>query len=82
MIFTFASFDIFYFIVDRNGGLIPEGSTAMATTNNDGAAQFNPNNHWSSINNEDNFSCNDTIVGNGKGCAGSIFENNMRVIYK
>lgn len=74
-------FDIFYFIIDRNGGLIPEGSIAMATTNNGGNAQFILNNHWSSQDNNI-FSCNNNSVGNGRGCAGSVFENNMKVIYK
>lgn len=68
-------FDIFGFIIDRNGGLIPMGSIAYATYANDNGA-YNQNAHWRGGN------CDDTNVANGLMCAGSIFENNQRVIYK
>ena len=71
-------FDMFCFIIDRNGGLIPEGSTAFAT---DATPSFQQNNHWSAGAGND-MACNADNVGTGEGCAGSIFENNQRVIYK
>lgn len=67
-----AGFDIFGFIIDRNGGLIPMGSVAYATYP---TGQFDNNIYWLTT-------CNENNVANGYGCAGSVFENNMKVIYK
>ncbi len=66
-------FDIFGFIIDRNGGLIPMGSIAYATYAN---GTYDKNAHWRDGN------CDDTNVTNGLLCTGSIFENNQRIIYK
>ena len=70
-----AGFDIFGFIIDRNGGLVPMGSMAYATYRANGGA-YTAGDHWRG------GRCDDTNVTNGLLCAGSIFENNQRVIYK
>ena len=72
-----AGFDIFSFVIDHNGGLIPCGSTAFAAYEN---GTFNSNYHWAQ--NDPLFGCNADYVGAGDGCAGSIFDNNLKVIYK
>ncbi len=70
--------DVFSFLIDRNGSLIPVGSTAFATYDR---GQFNNARHWNS--NNQMFGCNgDSVNITGDGCAGSIFDNNQKVIYK
>ena len=66
--------DIFFFNVDRSGQIIPMGSNTEAWLYN------NDNNKYSSENSS--RSCNENNVTTGFGCAGSIFENNLKVIYQ
>ena len=73
--------DVFRFTMDRNGTIIPWGSKKYAwlyrahgpndTTNAD---------TWETITSD--ISCSKTRIITGYGCAGSIFENNLKVIYK
>ena len=65
--------DIFFFVIDNNGKVIPVGSKTWAWLT--GGA----NDDWLAA--EGDMACNENVVGNGKGCAGSIFDNNLRVIY-
>ena len=66
--------DLFIFLMDENGQIIPAGGTTYA---------------WSRDMGEDGkytgssiFACNEKEIKTGKGCAGSIFENDFKVIYQ
>ncbi len=65
--------DIFQFIIDRSGQVIPVGSTTHAWLMN--------NDEYKYTSGRDS-ACNETYVGTGESCAGSIFENNFKVIYQ
>lgn len=65
--------DLFYFYIDKSGQIIPVGGTTFA---------WLLNNEAKYTNSDSPFACNETKVGNGMGCAGSIFENNFKVIYQ
>lgn len=64
--------DLFRFIIDRNGKVIPWGSKEYAWLTGD---------HKWNDSGEAN-QCNKDDVQTGFGCAGSIFENNLKVIYQ
>ena len=64
--------DIFRFIVDRNGAVIPWGSKEYAWLTKNSPK-------W---NDSGDNQCNKDDVQTGFGCAGSIFENNLKVIYQ
>ncbi len=68
--------DIFEFIIDRNGTVVPAGGIMYATDQNNALDQ---NLYWDG---SDAFRCNENASENGRGCAGSIFENRLKVIYK
>ncbi len=65
--------DIFKFIIDRSGQVVPVGSTTHAWLMNDDEYKYTSRR---------DYACNETYVGTGDGCAGSIFENNFKVIYQ
>ena len=65
--------DLFYFFIDKSGSVVPEGSTTWKWLKNDDKA------YWDS---EGADLCNETGVGRGWGCSGSIFDNNLKVIYQ
>ena len=66
--------DIFTFILDRNGTLVPTGSATYA---------WLTGNEESSYDNDSGTNvCNSNKVGTGMGCAGSIFDNDLKVIYQ
>lgn len=64
--------DIFEFSWFNDGSLKPVGSTGWYP----GKLDIDSDNlHWTKT-------CNETKVTSGSGCAGSIFENNLKVIYQ
>lgn len=68
--------DIFYFYIDESGQMIPWGSkTHVWLKENDSP--------WCDWSDESSMcSCTENKVGNGWGCSGSIFDNNLKVIYQ
>ncbi len=70
--------DIFYFVIDKSGQVIPMGSSTYAWLFNVGASEGT----FKYTNSNGLYSCNETTVTTGWGCAGSIFENNFKVIYQ
>ena len=64
--------DIFDFHVSRNGIVVPTGSKTYKWLRGDDY-------YWNSTG---DLCCNDTTVGTGAGCSGSIFDNNLKVIYQ
>lgn len=65
--------DIFAFLIDNSGLTIPVGGKTYAWL------YGNDNNRWDK---DGTFACNATTVNTGEGCAGSIFDNNLKVIYQ
>ncbi len=63
--------DIFHFIIDRNGSVIPDGGVTYAYVK----GEDNDVPDW-------HRTCNEDTVAGGDSCAGSIFDNNLRVIYQ
>ena len=70
--------DLFEFVIDKSGQVIPMGSSTYAwlfnIDSNEGTFKYTSTNGL--------YSCNETTVTTGWGCAGSIFENNFKVIYQ
>ena len=66
--------DIFLLFIDKSGQVIPAGSNTYAWLQND------ENRKYTST--KGDYGCNENYVGKGTGCAGSIFENNLKVIYQ
>lgn len=66
--------DFFIFLMDKSGQILVPGSSQYAWLMNDDESKY------SSTSSE--YTCNETNVGSGVGCAGSIFENNLKVIYQ
>ena len=66
--------DIFVFFIDRSGQMIPGGSSTEAWLFNDDSLEYSSN--------DSSRACNENNVSKGYGCAGSIFENNLKVIYQ
>ena len=64
--------DIFVFELKADGTLTAIGAQGWSMLGKEG------NFHW----NDGNNLCNETSVGTGITCAGSIFENNLKVIYQ
>ena len=76
--------DIFVFLIDRSGKVIPVGSSTYdwlrairAVNIATGKAETYT---WKNM--SGSYACNETVVTKGTGCAGSIFENNLKVIYQ
>ena len=67
--------DIFGFWIDKSGQVVPFGSTTEAWLRGDDSLKYTSHS-------EEENSCNEDIVSDGWGCAGSIFENNFKVIYQ
>ena len=65
--------DRFLFVQDKAGSVIPSGGQTSAWLNDEEQAGYLG---------EGNAACNENKVGTGNGCAGSIFDNNMKVIYQ
>ena len=63
--------DVFCFILDNNGNLIPYGGKVTKFLGSE-----------SDYNTEGIEQCNEDGVGYGFSCTASIFENNLKVIYK
>ena len=75
--------DIFGFYIDRNGKVIPMGSKTFAWMQlpiHVSVGQAILSNSWED--NSGTYACNETVVTKGSGCAGSIFDNNLKVIYQ
>ena len=66
--------DIFQFRIDKSGQVVLGGSTTYAWLRNDDSYKYTAA--------SGDYACNETKVGKGYGCAGSIFENNLKVIYQ
>lgn len=67
--------DMFHFYVDDNGSIIPAGGSAFLSAYTDGKSQ-EP--QWK----DSTHACNDKKVTDGMSCAGSVADNNWKVIYK
>ena len=65
--------DVFYFNIDKSGQVLPWGGSTHAWL------YGNENNKYTS---EGDYACNENSVGTGRSCAGSIFDNNLKVIYQ
>ncbi len=65
--------DLFLFRLDRSGQVIPMGSSTFAWIYDNEEYKYTSSGY---------YACNETEVGRGTGCAGSIFENNFKVIYQ
>ncbi len=66
--------DLFVFRIDNRGSVFPAGGSAEAS-----AGYTNNVIQWSNGNNN---LCNGNTVNNGTSCAGSVADNNWRVIYQ
>ncbi len=66
--------DIYHFLIDKSGQVIPMGSSTYAWLMDDETLKYTSE--------DGDYACNETKVGKGNGCAGSIFENNFKVIYQ
>ena len=65
--------DRFLFVQDKAGSVIPSGGQTAAWLQNKNQPAYMGTG---------NDACNEDKVGTGNGCAGSIFDNNMKVIYQ
>ncbi len=75
--------DIFGFYIDSSGKILPMGSKTFAWMKIGGLVSVGQavlSNSWED--NSGTYACNETVVTKGKGCAGSIFDNNLKVIYQ
>ena len=66
--------DAFIFALFQDGSLKPVGSTEWSSEDD-----INDAFYWKDGSDD---KCNDTVVTSGFSCAGSIFENNLKVIYQ
>ena len=71
--------DIFLFIVDKGGAVIPAGSKTCQWLMGDDA--YYENSDYGSSN-KGEYACNKDVVTTGFGCSGAIFDNNLKVIYQ
>ena len=69
--------DLFIFLIDESGQVIPAGGTTYGWLR-----EFEGGAPYADSSNGNIFACNEDVVYTGKGCAGSIFENNLKVIYQ
>lgn len=67
--------DIFYFVIDDAGTIIPDSGRAYYKAYPSGDTEE----AWSS---EGDKQCDDVKVGDGTSCAASVMDNNWKVIYK
>ena len=65
--------DVFLMYIDNGGSVVPAGGSTYAWLVNDESKRYDAA--------EGDFACNADTVGSGEGCAGSVFENNLKVIY-
>ncbi len=65
--------DIFVFAIDRGGKVVPVGSQTFDWLKG-GSSDYESG--------EDTYKCNADEVGTGYGCAGSVMDNNLKVIYQ
>ena len=75
--------DIFGFYIDSSGKILPMGSKTFAWMKIGGLVSVGQailSNSWED--NSGTYACNETVVTKGSGCAGSIFDNNLKVIYQ
>lgn len=70
--------DMFHFYMDDNGTLVPFGGSTFLGAYTDRANAESAEPEWRG--GED--PCNDQKVANGMNCAGSVADNNWKVIYK
>ena len=74
--------DIFAFEMDRNGKLTPYGSGTFGWLHprspNEFQMQGDTGTYTSMVG---NYACNEDVVTTGLGCSGSIFDNDLKVIY-
>ncbi len=68
--------DIFMFVMDDNGSVIANGGKTYASAYSKTPKKIG----WEAT--SGNLACNESKVGNGSGCAGSIADNGWKVIYK
>jgi len=69
--------DLFWFSIDNNGKILADGSK----TKNWAYGNNTTNDTWD--NDNSNYACNANKVSKyGYGCSGSIFDNNLKVIYQ
>ena len=78
--------DLFFFDLDRNGTVIPEGGHRFAQLVvwrdvGEGERFGTEGPAWDNTTAENNYRCMRNNVGDGQGCAGSIFDNHLNVIY-
>ena len=73
--------DLFFFDLDKNGTVVPEGSRRFAQLVSWRAGKGEGGPAWDNTAAQNNYRCMKNNVGDGQGCAGSIFDNNLRVIY-
>ena len=66
--------DIFLFNIDKSGQVVPVGSHTYAWLKDDDTLEYTAK--------EGDYACNDEVVTKGYGCAGSILDNNLKVIYQ
>ena len=66
--------DIFLLHIDKGGQVLPMGGSTYAWLKNDDNYKYSAK--------SSKYTCNETAVIQGFGCAGSIFENNFKVIYQ
>ena len=70
--------DVFNFILDDSGTVIPQGSKTHSWLI--GTMANGLNMYWDSEN--ENIRCNSKGVKNGYTCSGSIFDNNLKINIK
>ncbi len=66
--------DLFVFVLDDSGVLVPVGGAQFKYLLGD--------NYYSWEATEGDFACNEDVIGTGVGCAGAIFDNNLKVTYQ
>lgn len=72
--------DIYYFHLDDGGVLVPNGGEQQIRAYGSGDATSSDEPAWKEKQGTD--SCNEEEVGSGASCAGSIMDNNWKIIYK
>ena len=65
--------DLFWFVVDRSGAVVPHGSHA---------ANFAYGQERWDVSGTGNTCMEDDVSDYGYGCAGSVFDNNLKVVYQ
>jgi len=65
--------DVFMFYIDASGTIVPAGGKTFAWLTGDDSKEYTAANG--------DYACNEDKVTTGKGCAGSILDNDRKVIY-